>query len=86
MPISSSPEITSITAFSSGSPDILDSSSLAITCNRLTGNNYLEWSQSIKIYIVDRGDLAISQEILKSLKIRQPTLPAMKSGCRKIFK
>ncbi|KAL4304458.1 hypothetical protein GQ457_10G015160 [Hibiscus cannabinus] len=52
---SSSADITSLPAPSSGSLDNPDSSSLAITCHRLTGNNYLEWSQSVKIYVVGRG-------------------------------
>ncbi|KAL4282295.1 hypothetical protein GQ457_03G025720 [Hibiscus cannabinus] len=51
---SSSTDITSLPAPSSGSLDPPEST-LAITCHRLNGNNYLEWSQSIKIYVAGRG-------------------------------
>ncbi|KAL4383321.1 hypothetical protein GQ457_15G016580 [Hibiscus cannabinus] len=52
---SSSADITSLSTPSSGSLDNPDSFGLAITCHRLTGNNYLEWSQSVKIHVAGRG-------------------------------
>ncbi|KAL4377254.1 hypothetical protein GQ457_02G031350 [Hibiscus cannabinus] len=53
---SSQTEITSIPDLPSGSSEsINDSSNFVITCHRLTGNNYLEWSQSVKIFLSGRG-------------------------------
>ncbi|KAL4312906.1 hypothetical protein GQ457_01G028680 [Hibiscus cannabinus] len=51
---SSNPERTSQPEIVSGFDDQGDSSSLIITCHRLNGNNFLEWSQSIRIFLLDR--------------------------------
>ncbi|XP_040941559.1 uncharacterized protein [Gossypium hirsutum] len=50
-------EITSNSENFSGSDAPSDSSGLTITCHRLNGNNFLEWSQSVKIFLLSRERL-----------------------------
>ncbi|KAL4354832.1 hypothetical protein GQ457_06G016430 [Hibiscus cannabinus] len=53
----SSIEINSTSEFAYSSDDLSDSSNLVITCHRLNDNNYLEWSQSMKIFLNGRERL-----------------------------
>ncbi|MBA0708007.1 hypothetical protein Golax_020002, partial [Gossypium laxum] len=65
---SSTPEITSNPKNFSSSDAQSDSSGLTITCNRLNGNNFLEWSQSVKIFLLGRKRLGyITDEIKKAV-------------------
>ncbi|KAL4291205.1 hypothetical protein GQ457_14G013760 [Hibiscus cannabinus] len=56
-PSYSSTEITSLPEIIYSSDENHDSSSPVITCHRLTGNNYLKWSQSVKIFLSGRDRL-----------------------------
>ncbi|TYH10286.1 hypothetical protein ES288_A07G166500v1 [Gossypium darwinii] len=64
---SPTPKITLNPENFSGSNAQLDSSGLTITCHRLNGNTFLEWSQSVKIFLLGRERLGyVTGEIKKS--------------------
>ncbi|KAL4340125.1 hypothetical protein GQ457_08G032140 [Hibiscus cannabinus] len=59
-PTSSQTEVTSTNLPDlppGSSPSSNDSPSPVVTCYQLTGDNYLEWSQSVKIFLSGRGRL-----------------------------
>ncbi|KAH1055757.1 hypothetical protein J1N35_033822 [Gossypium stocksii] len=63
---SSTSEITLNPKNFSGSDAPSDSSGLTITCHQLNGNNFLEWSQSVKIFLLGRERLGyVTGEIKK---------------------
>ncbi|KAH1114583.1 hypothetical protein J1N35_007961 [Gossypium stocksii] len=63
---SPTPEITSNPKKFSGSNAQSDLSSLTITCHRLNGNIFLEWSQSVKVFLLGRERLGyVTSEIKK---------------------
>ncbi|KAA3466546.1 Cysteine-rich RLK (RECEPTOR-like protein kinase) 8 [Gossypium australe] len=67
---SPTPEITSNLEIFSGSDAQSDSSGLNITCHRVNGNNFLEWSQSVKIFLLGRDRLGYVTG-----EIKQPAVP-----------
>ncbi|KAK9044876.1 hypothetical protein V6N11_058767 [Hibiscus sabdariffa] len=54
---SSSIDLSSHPSSQSGIDDYPDSFSSMITCHRMNGDNYLEWSQSVKIFLLGRERL-----------------------------
>ncbi|KAL4334617.1 hypothetical protein GQ457_07G007170 [Hibiscus cannabinus] len=83
---SSNPERASQPEIVSGFDNQGDSSSLVITCHSLNGNNFLEWSQSIQIFLLGKDHTSCGAVLIFQL-MDQPSqahnkLNGSKYSCR----
>lgn len=58
---------------------ILDSSSIQITSNKFNGSNYLQWSQSVMLFVCGRAKDEFLSGDSTQLKTSDPTLKAWRS-------